>query len=193
VILTKVILILVALGLLSSIFILSTTVESKTSVPTSHLDLRQRVQEKGVLNPHFAGVSKNEYEINLRATYAHPINGEMQKFKAQNVNADIKTPSGRIIYIASDSADVTQHNFIANLIDNVVINTDNGYRLTTEILETRFDTIFAKSPVPVAGAGPIGDIESNRMLLISHETTGDAHLLFEGDVKVIYKPRNTGE
>jgi lipopolysaccharide export system protein LptC len=97
VILTKVILILVALGLLSSIFILSTTVESKTSVPTSHLDLRQRVQEKGVLNPHFAGVSKNEYEINLRATYAHPINGEMQKFKAQNVNADIKTPSGRII------------------------------------------------------------------------------------------------
>jgi lipopolysaccharide export system protein LptC len=189
----KVILILVALGLLFSLFMLSGNIESKKSGLIPHIDLRQRAQEQGVLNPVFAGVTKKEYHIKLRATYAHPVNDDMQHFKAQNVNADIKTPSGRIININSNSADVMQQHFIATLIENVVITTETGYRLTTELLETRFDTIFAESPVPIAGTGPIGDIESDRMVLISDEATGDAQLLFKGDVKVTYKPRNTGE
>lgn len=189
----KVIMILVALGLLSSIFLFSRTVEPKTSVLIQNIDLQRRAQEQGILNPSFAGVTEKDYEINLRATYAHPVDNDMQNFKVQNVNAEIKTSSGNIIYVDADFADVTQKTFNATLIGNVVITIDNGYRLVTELLETRFDAIFAESPGPVAGTGPIGEIESDRMVLISHETTGDAHLLFEGDVKVTYNPRNLGE
>lgn len=64
----------------------------------------------------------------------------MQNVKAQNVNANITTPLGRILYIDSEAADVTQHNVIATLIGNVVVPIDTGYRLVTELLE------YAPSP-----------------------------------------------
>jgi len=189
----KIILPLAALGLLSTLFLLSRTIDPSKSVPVTAIDIEQRAREQGATSPVFAGVTENDDLIEMRATKARPIEGDMQHLLADDVDADIKPPDGGLINVIADSGDVRQREFTATLVDNVVVTTDRGYRMTTEILETRFDTIFAESPVPVQGTGPLGDIEANRMVLISDDETGDAHLLFTGEVKVIYQPENTGD
>ncbi len=189
----KIILPLAALGLLSTLFLLSRTIDPRTSVPVTAIDIEQRAREQGATSPVFAGVTENDDRIEMRAARARPIEGDMQHLLADDVDADIRPPEGGLIRVVADSADVRQKDFTATLLDNVVITTDSGYRMTTEILETRFDTIFAESPVPVRGTGPVGDIDADRMVLISDDDTGDAHLLFTGNVKVIYEPESTGD
>ena len=187
----KIILPLAALGLLSTLFLLSRTIDPSKSIPVADIDIEKRAREQGATAPVFAGVTENQDLIEMRAKVARPVDGNLQHLLADNVDGDITLVDGGVIFVVADSADVRQKGFIATLLDNVVITTDSGYRMTTEILQTRFDTIFAESPVPVRGTGPVGDIASDRMVLISDDETGDAHFLFTGNVKVIYEPGNT--
>lgn len=188
----KIILPLISLGLLSSLFIFSRSIDSGRPVQVIDTGLQERAQSRGVSDPIFAGLTDKKEQIQIQAKYAHPLDADMQHFNAQNVDAEIKPLAGGVIYVTSNKADIRQHNDEATLIDDVVVTTDTGYRLKTMLLETRFDTVFAESPVPVFGNGPIGDIKADRMVLTSDETTGDAHLLFEGHVKVTYDPPNSG-
>jgi lipopolysaccharide export system protein LptC len=189
----KIILPLLALGLLSTLFLISRTVDPTKNIPISSIDLEQRADDLGATNPSFAGVTNRGDQISVRADQAKPDANDPEHLMARSVVAQLRLTSGTVIDITSNRAEMNQGTLTANLEGAVHVVTTNGYDLTTERLNTRLDRLFAETPGPVQGTAPVGTIEAGRMLLQTNDDSGAAHLLFTDGVKLLYTPQNVKE
>ncbi|WP_120499477.1 LPS export ABC transporter periplasmic protein LptC [Roseovarius sp. EL26] len=189
----KIILPLIALGLLSTVFLLSEKIDPTKAIPFSKIDLEKRAQDLGATNPSFSGLMNEGHEMAVQAVTALPDKNDAQKIFADTVTAQIVLTSGEVIDIVSDTADLHQANDTAALMGNVNITTADGYRVVTDWLNTRTDTLYADTPGTVTSTGPLGDLEAGRMILTSDPITGDAHLHFTDGVTVVYQPQSSKE
>lgn len=185
----KIILPLAALGLLSTLFLISRTVDP-TQQPTVQVDLEQRAHEQGASKPSFAGVTSGGDEVTFKAARARPDLKDPDRLIADDVSAELRLLEGTVIEITAQHADMHQKKFTAALSGSVLLTTTNGYTIETDRLTARFDELYAESPGPVTGTGPPGNITAGRMVLTGDEGTGDAEMLFTKGVKLIYIPNN---
>ncbi len=189
----KIILPLTALGLLSTLFLFSRTVDPTQSVPSAQIDLEQRAQDLGATNPRFAGVTKEGDEIHFAAVMARPDRETPEHLIADDITAQLRLSSGTVIDITSANAEMQQGNMTASLMGRVHIATSNGFVIDTERLNTRLDEIYAETPGQVAATGPLGEVTAGRMLLRNNSESATPELLFTDGVKLIYRPGETGE
>jgi len=68
----KILLPLAALGLLSTLFLLSRTVDPNQPIPVAEVGLEQRAQKQGASNATFTGVTDEGDLIKLNAEVARP-------------------------------------------------------------------------------------------------------------------------
>lgn len=186
---TKLALLFASAGLLSAIFIMSRTGVSTGENYFGEIDLEKHSYEQIVTRPFFAGVTENSDQIGIRSSTARPIKNDLNHLHAENIDAEIALSSGSKIYVTALYANVHVAESSAVLNDDVYITTTTGYHLSTEHLKTRFDILYAESPGPVSGRGLHGDLTASSMLLAPDKDTGVAHLVFRGDVKLIYQPQ----
>lgn len=189
----KVLLPLFALGLLSTLFLISRTVDPSKSVPVGNIDLEQRAQELGVTNPSFAGVTDKGDEIAFAADLARPEPDRPRQLVADRVMAEMRLAGGTVIVLRAGRGKLDQEAMTAALLDEVHVTTSTGYVLDTERLDARLDVLHAESTGQVTATGPIGTLEAGRMVLRNNAETGSAELFFTGGVMLIYHPRTTGE
>lgn len=189
----KVILPLVALGLLSTLFLLSKTVDTTGDLPFAEVDLEQRAQDQGATNPSFAGVAPDGEQMNFRASTVRPDPKRPDYVLAETVTANLILNGGGVINITGDRGEANQDLMVARLAGNVRIVTSTGYDLRTEQLNGAFETLTVLAPGQVTGNGPPGDLEAGRMQLTSNEETGSIHLVFTDGVKLIYKVQGNEE
>lgn len=184
----KIILPLVALGLLSTIFLLSQKVDLSDRIPFADVDLAQRAHDQGATNPSFAGVTLGGEEISFRASSVRPDPDDRERVLAQNAAATLRLNGGGVVDIAALRGEANQLRMTARLEGDVQVITTTGYDIRTEAIDTRFDTLFAETPGPVSGTGPPGALSAGRMILMSDPETGAAHLQFTDGVKLVYNP-----
>lgn len=189
----KIILPVAALGLLSTLFLISRSFDPTKSVPVSQIDLERRAHEQGATNPAFAGVTSSGDQVMFQAKSAQPDPIEPERLIAKDVTAQMRLIAGTVIDITSDSADMHQDRDIAELDGNVHVTTSTGYVIDTERLLTRFDQLYAETPGPVKGTGPPGEINAGRMILNTDDLTGEPQLLFTDGVKLLYTPDKSKE
>ena len=189
----KIILPLAALGILSTLFLISRTIDPTESIPVAQIDLEQRAQELGATNPSFAGMSNGGDQITFQAVRARPDPQDPEHLMATDVTAQLGLTSGTVIDITSDNADMHQSNYTATLDGNVHVTTTSGYEINTQTLWTRLDELYAETPGRVDGNGPPGDLTAGKMLLRTNPDTGQAELIFTQGVKLVYTPRETKE
>ena len=182
----KIILPLAALALLSTLFLISRSVDPTKAIPVVELDLEQRAQDQGATNAAFAGVTQGGDEIMLAAVSARPSPTNNQIILATDISAELRLLSGTVIDVMSDSADMNQTKNTASLEGEVRIMTTTGYDIASDRLEADFNMLHLESPGPVSGEGPPGMLTAGRMILTNNEETGTAHLVFTDGVKLIY-------
>lgn len=189
----KIILPLVALGLLSTVFLLSQKADISDAIPYTEVDLAQRAHDQGATNPSFAGVTTGGEEISFRAASVRPDPEDVGRLLADTATAKLRLNGGGTVDIAAQrgAADAAQKT--ARLEGDVRVSTTTGYDLRTDAIDTRFDTLFAETPGPVSGTGPPGELSAGRMILTSDPDTGAANLQFTDGVKLIYKPAKPKE
>lgn len=189
----KIILPLAALGLLSTLFLISRSVDPTQNPQDSQIDLEQRAHDQGANNPSIAGVTSGGDEVKFVAIRARPDQDDPERLIADEVVTELRLLHGTVIDITSDHADMHQSKYTASLDGNVRMRTTTGYDIRTDRVNSRFDILYADTPGPVEGTGPPGEITAGRMVLTSDEATGMAELLFTDGVKLVYKPDNTKE
>lgn len=189
----KIILPLAALGMLSTLFLISETFDPSEPLPVVGIDLQQRAQDEGATNATFAGVTRSGHEIVVQTRKSQPSQTDPRIFFAEDVSARFNLSSGTDIDIASDGAEVNQRLNTATLSGRVKLVTTTGYTLETEELTTQFDTLYAETPGEVTGTAPAGDLVAGRMVLYVTEDSGKAHLLFTDGVKLVYEPQDPEE
>ncbi|MDR9395133.1 LPS export ABC transporter periplasmic protein LptC [Roseovarius sp. SYSU LYC5161] len=184
----KIILPMAALGLLSTLFLISRTVDPGKSVPVSQIDLEKRAHDLGATNPTFAGVTRGGDQIMVRAATARPAPDDAAGLRADGVTANIRLTAGGAIDIQADHADLRQNDGTARLQGNVSVVTTTGYTISTDTLTARIDRLRAETAGAVTGTGPPGELTAGRMILSDGDTPGAAQLLFTDGVKLIYRP-----
>jgi lipopolysaccharide export system protein LptC len=187
----KILLPLAALGLLSTLFLISRTIDPTAPMPLTAIDLEQRAQDLGATRPAFAGVTRGGDEIRLQATRARPDPDNPRTLLAEDIRAELRLTEGTIVDIAARSATVDQRRSSARLFGEVRLTTTTGYDITTEALEARFDQLRAETPGAVRGTGPAGELTAGRMILEGNDEDGSAHLLFTDGVKLLYTPKTS--
>ena len=85
----KIILPLVALGLLSTVFLMSRKADISDTIPFAEVDLAQRAHDQGATNPSFAGVASGGEQILFRAASVRPDPDDRELVLAETATASL--------------------------------------------------------------------------------------------------------
>ncbi|WP_299548100.1 hypothetical protein [uncultured Tateyamaria sp.] len=187
----KVLLPLTALGLLSTLFLLSRNIDPIASVPFAETEVQERLRGQQVTAPFYSGTSSSGDRISVSA--GTMATADDQNNAATDLAAHIDLSSGTRVVLFSDSGEFDLAGGASSLAGNVVITTSTGYKLNSDELLTDFDRMSVRSPGPVTGTGLSGTLEAGEMRLEKTDGGENAHLVFTKGVKLIYRPEELEE
>jgi lipopolysaccharide export system protein LptC len=186
----KILLPLTALALLSTLFLLSRTIDPTRPIPIDRADLESRTGSQQITGPSFAGATDEGHLVAFVASSARVDPEQPGRVIADTMTAQIDLVDGGRINITSRLGIVNETEGLATLEGDVELTSSTGYRVQTEELVTSMREIAAESAGPISGDGPPGHLEAGRMTMTSDPDTGDVHLFFTNGVKLIYVPQN---
>lgn len=183
----KVIFPLVALGLLSTMFLFSRSLDPSDAIPFADIDVEKIAREQQLTSPRFSGTTNDGSAIVVDAQSAVPDLTDLRRLTIKKVVARIESKTGPSYGIVSDTAVYDGTNDLLDLQGNVRLSTSTGYRLETAELIANLAETGIVSPGAVVGRGPAGRLEAGSMTLTSN---GDTQVLvFKNGVKLVYNPK----
>ncbi len=191
--LLKVLLPLMALGLLSTLFLLSRVIDPEAEIPFADKEIQDRLRDQQVTGPIYHGTTADGDEISFAATKLITVPGQTGVNQAEDVEVTIDLVSGTRILLNAIVGHVDIASDRANLERDVVITTSSGYQIESDRLLTQLSTLQVESPGPVAADGPFGTLDAGAMRLSSGNDGKPAQLVFTNGVKLIYVPRDFQE
>lgn len=181
----KILLPLFALGLLSTLFLLSRPVDPEANLPFSREEVDELKKEQRVGRPTYTGMTGDGSAITVIADTARPDATNPARFDADNLSAQIETERGVLIDIDAPSGIIDNDSELLTLSGGVEVHTSDGYTVLTNEVETTLDSTRLQTLGRVEGSGPSGDLSANRMEMTQQEN-GSTLMVFKGNVKVIY-------
>ncbi len=185
----KVALPLIALGLLSTLFLVSNRItDSTASVPFAEVDLAQRAREQQITAPFFSGRTTAGHLVAFSADAARPDLDDPTRSSATRMNARIDFTDGSRINMASETAEIDNANHIATLHGNVRVESSAGYDIRSQELIAHMREGRLVSPGTVRSTGPGGELTAGHLEVTEDPETGETTLFFSEGVKLIYEP-----
>ena len=184
----KVTLPIVALGLLSSLFLLSGAPDPDAALPYAEVDIDQIIREQRVSQPRFAGVLGDGREIVLVAEAVLVDANQTDRIRAQSIEGRMDLSATDFLTIEAALGDFDMAGQIATLSNGVILRSSLGYRIDSETLLMALDVVNIWSPTPVHVTGPGLDVTADTMELSGPD--GETILRFNGSVRVLYQPQS---
>lgn len=187
----KVLLPLMALMLLSTLFLLSRNIDPVATLPFADTEIDERLRGQQITGPFFSGVTKAGDLVTVSAGTMATRSGLNNE--AKDLSAQIKLSEGAHITLMAERGQFDMVKNLSSLDGNVVITTSDGYRVTSDMLMADFDDLTFESPGAVAGTGPFGTFDAGKMRLQRTSPGSNAHLIFTNGVKLVYLPNTIEE
>ncbi|MEC7668928.1 MAG: LPS export ABC transporter periplasmic protein LptC [Pseudomonadota bacterium] len=188
----KILLPLVALGLLSTIFLFS-----KKSDPTEDLPIRTRAileekESEQASNATYSATMDDGALLTLRAATTRPDPDAADGLVASDFAAQMDMTDGSRINLSSPNAALDNEASTATLRGGVRIISSTGYTIETDTLKAATNRISAESEGTVTATAPEGTLTAGRMVITDQAESGgdDVQLLFTDGVKMIYEPQS---
>ena len=189
----KVLLPLGALAILSTLFLLSETLDPNKAIPYADVDVEQILREQGLTRPTFGGTTASGATITLAADAVRPATGEGQRLRGFALNVAVEMPGGATVTIDSPSGEINFTEGMTSLSGGAVVASSHGYRIETDALTAALDRVDAATEGPVTASGPAGTIDAGRMTLTQRAETGAHVLVFKDGVRLVYDPKAVKE
>ncbi|MGV6804506.1 MAG: LPS export ABC transporter periplasmic protein LptC [Ruegeria sp.] len=183
----KVLLPLAAILLLSTVFLLSRSIETNVSGPFSQQDIDERLKGQLVTRPNYRGTTRKGEDIQVEAVQASQGAADGTP-TATEFRGRFGLLSGGVITLDSNTGAIRPDKGTATFVGDVVITTTDGIRVTTDLLNTSLDEIRGDTPGQVQGTGPLGNFSAGRMTFGTEKRDGPVHILFTDGVKLLYEP-----
>lgn len=188
----KFVLPLLALGLLSTLFLLARPMDPERAIPYSEVDVDELAREQQVAAPTYSGMTSGGAAISLVAESIRPAGAGTETLDARTVSGSIEFSDGWTADVAAPAAEIDISNDRALLRDGVIIETSNGYRMETLTLETALGRTDIVADSAVHAVGPPGTLDAGSMTITQNETGGNV-LVFNGGVRLLYEPGQSQE
>ena len=184
----KVVLPLIALGILSTLFLLSRDRAPIAEVPFAKAEIEERLRDQQITGSLFSGVTEDGDLINVTATKVLTSNGKIGENTAKSLSAQINTTSGARFNLLADTGRFSLSDGNTTLEGNVVITTSTGFEVLSDFLEAALSQLDIRSPGPVNATGPFGTLTAGAMQLNKPEGMENPHLIFTNGVELVYRP-----
>ena len=185
--LAVVVLPVLALALLSTLFLLARKVNPDDAIPIASIDVSERARDRQLTAPRFAGISSEGTAFDLSAGTAHPDATDARRMTAQAVRLVLADTGGGKATVVADVGEIDTGGRSLILDGAVRIETANGYLLTTERLEGTLGQLDVVAPGEVTGDSPLGTLRAGSMR-IDEDADGAARLLFTDGIVLLYEP-----
>lgn len=188
----RVVLPLLALALLSTMFLFSRQPGTAPQIPYTEVDAEQMARDPRVIAPNFAAVTGDGAELSLTAREAAPAGGA-QDGSASDLHLDWRRPDGLRAELTAPDAAVTDEAIA--LRGGVQMATSSGWTLHSAQIEAATDRSRLTARDGVTATAPFGDLSAGEMELTPREAApsaddagGAAVFRFSGGVRLIYQP-----
>lgn len=189
----KIILPLLALAILSTLFLVSRSLDPAQSIPFAEVDVQELARVQRVGGPAYSGMSASGSAITVTADNAVPDSGGSQDLTASNLNAVVESPDGKKTEVTATVARIENSTESARLSDGVKITTASGYTVVTDNAFARLDLSELSTSKTVTANGPLGSLTAGQMVMTQHsrDDEGDGYVLvFKKGVKLVYNPQH---
>lgn len=185
----KVLLPLMALALLSTLFLLSRAIDPDAVIPFADKEIQDRLRDQQVTGPIYHAVTADGDQISFAARKLTRPQGQTGANEADDVEVIMDLATGSNVVLNARKGHIDIERDTADLKGDVVINTSTGYRIESELLVTQMSTLDITSPGPVQADGPVGNLDAGTMTLNAGKTGDPPQLVFTNGVKLIYDPK----
>ena len=186
--LLKVLLPLMALALLSTLFLLSRNTEPMASIPFAEAEVNERMRDQQITGPFFSGSTEQGDQISFSAGKIGVADGN-GRVTANDISAQIDLSSGARLVFFADLGEVDIANDTSILSGKVLITTSTGYKINSERLVSAMTSLKIESPNKIIAKGPLGTFSAGSMRLTLSEKTKFTQMVFTNAVKLIYDPK----
>ena len=182
----KVALPLVALAILSSLFMLSGPIDPEDAIPYAEVDVAARLREPRMTDAGFAGVTADGASLMLSAAEARPGAGGGN---AKIVLGTLQTSDGGVTELAAAAVQLDAAANMIELSEGVEMRSSAGYVISAPDMGVATDRTYAESRGAVSAVGPMGQLTADHMELSAQEGVPDSYVLvFNGKVRLLYMP-----
>ena len=185
----KIILPLLALGILSTLFLVARTIDPAQNIPFADVDIDELTREQRIMRPNYSSVTESGAAISVSAASARPEFTNPQRIRAENIVARIDLPSGERVDIDAEGAVLDSSSSDTTLDGGVVVTTSDGFILRTELLQVNLDSSRVHAPAEIQVDSPLGQLIAGEFTMTG-DGGGDAPFLlhFKNRVRLIYDP-----
>lgn len=187
--LAKVLLPLVALGLLATLFLISAEREESAGIPYADVELEEIAREQRIKAPKFSGLTSDGASVTLSADLARPMGSDGRSLEAEGLTLVWTSPDGKRVDVIGKEGSYTSGQTLAELHGGVEIQTSDGMLVTTDVLEADLGTTRLHSPGEVRAVGRMGTLDAAQMELI--QKGAQYVMVFSGGVKLVYDPNQS--
>ena len=185
----KVILPLVAFGIVAALFLTSRKIDPEAALTGAGLDVREIARDVRIDNPDYAGMTADGTAIRLKAETARPDPARPGRIEAENVIATLDPGDGAVTTVQGLRALLDRDGDRLTLTGDASVETNSGYRVEGQELISALTRTDLRSDLPVRALAPYGVITAQTMHLTRGDRPDDGHVLvFKGDVKLVYRP-----
>ncbi|MBK1634894.1 LPS export ABC transporter periplasmic protein LptC [Rhodovulum adriaticum] len=187
--LARIVLPLAALGLLSTLFLVSRGEEEGPSLPFARVDVEEMAREQRVGAPEYAGLTDDGSAIALTADAARPDPVQAGRASAETLHLRLDMPDGGHAELTAASGLLDMQAGHTVLEGGVHIESSAGYTLDTERATAALDRTEIVTDGPVEGLSPVGRISAGHMRITEQaEAPGQYLLVFKDGVRLVYDP-----
>jgi lipopolysaccharide export system protein LptC len=189
----KVIFPLTALALLSTLFLLSRTIDPDTVIPFAEKEIQDRLRDQQVTGPFFSGTTADGEQISFSAESLTTPQAQTGANRAEDVEVVINLLDGAELRLVAQNAVLDIASDEAELSGGVVVTSSTGYRVTSDLLTSRLSETSLESPGPVQANTPMGTLDAGAMTVAGKTGPEANQLFFTKGVKLVYTPDSERE
>ena len=182
----KIVLPLIALGLLASLFLLSRNQTATTvALPFSKSDLDARIREQRISSPIYNGTNSAGDDISLSAGKIIPQTSPDTMGQMTDLAVTVETATGTIFGITAELGEYDSKTTTVSLRGSVDLTTSLGYQITSPsvVFDPRNTILIAQGPI--AGQGPNMSLNAGKLEISRPNGTESLQIRFTQGIKVV--------
>jgi lipopolysaccharide export system protein LptC len=187
----KLLLPLVALGILSTLFLFSRNGQQGDPIVPSDISVMDLAREQRLGAPTYSGVTAAGVRVSVSAEALRPDPQEPKVIHGTEISASVRTPAGYAYQLSAATGRIDDDEGYTTLDGGVVIQTSDRYVISTDAARVATDMTRLEAPNEVEADGPMGHLTAGSMVLTGDPEGGtDALLVFKDGVRLLYRPNN---
>lgn len=177
---------LLALVILSTLFLFSRGIDPEDAIPYAQVDVEDRLREPRMTGAGYSGVTADGAAITLSAAEATP---GADGGTASVLQGRLETADGAATDIVALSATIDNATRQLELAGGVELRSSAGYLIEAAGFALALDRTWLESRGAVSAQGPMGQLTANGLRLDRDTATGHYLLVFNGAVRLLYQPQ----